>query len=358
VDQGLRTMVGLRVGAAMSVVLVLLLDPPWVYGHLPSRARISEGRELISWLPTSGELVALGAVALFVSCIAVAVGWRVRATATAALIGSIWVLGVPQLFTAANHYHHVVWLMALVALSGGGTDRREDDEWWIRVTVVILGCLYFVPGVAKALTPGWVFSDNLHNTLAAHRLQLDATLGFLPPRWAAPYLAAGAVVFEIGFLFVALTRFRRWAASVAISFHLVVGITAGIWFWTLYPVLVPLLFERPRPLRPDGEPLRTRRAAACSLVAMVWISGGSLRMDAWPFAAYPLFNYRQGSEVLVTEVELDGRVRPVGEVLLPDAPVSRQRKIERHGTEVLEDLVLAVEGRATEVRRRTVAIVE
>jgi hypothetical protein len=343
-------LVALRVLTPLAVLTVLVADPPWAYGHLPRSAMVgTRGRGLIDWRPTGGAPVVVASLALAVGCLLVIAGRWVRPAATLVVVLGVWVLGVPQIFTWPSHHHHVLWLMLIVALSGGGTDEdpRVDPEWWVRAALLLIGLVYLFPGIAKAeLLPEWVTTDNVRNIILQSRAEKGVGYGFVPPAGLAHLMAAGTIAFELTFLFVTQTRFRRPMVAIAIVFHVTTGITAGIWFESLTIILLAFLVAPPQ--QPDRSrlPSRPAQAVAATLIALVVLTGLGGASRAWPVAHYPAFDYVMEQPTPWRMVaRWEGGEAYAGAVILPDAPPARQVKMESaHDEEELAELVEAQVG--------------
>ncbi|MCH2160382.1 MAG: hypothetical protein MK085_00765, partial [Phycisphaerales bacterium] len=144
----------------------VLLHPPAGLGPILSHL-----------LPTAETAPFIG-MAWFVATVAATLGLFTRFSTIASLLLSLYVLGIPQLYGKVNHMHHLIWFAALAASTRCG-DVLSLDAWIrrrpeapaqarcyglpLRVSWLLLGLVYFFPGLWKLWTGGvdWIFSDHL-----------------------------------------------------------------------------------------------------------------------------------------------------------------------------------------------------
>lgn len=238
------------------------------------------------WAPVSfyrfvplGALHNVGLVQILAGINTVAIlfallGYRTRiATALAALL-SLYLFGLMENQGKIDHFHHVIWVMAMLAAGPTGemfsvdavlsaikrADAGEvqnpilnnDALKLLRYIWVLLGLLYVGSGLAKlqsALTSGWAGAVNLQNLLLRKWIELSwydphFTLPLRIdrlPHWVLEPLGWSAILFEVGFIFFVLFRMVRPTLALAgLLFHLGNGLFLGIWFTTLFPVYVCL----------------------------------------------------------------------------------------------------------------------
>jgi hypothetical protein len=356
----------LRIATGVAVLWVLWDEQPWRYAALPRSAMVDiVGREFIDWLPTSSVAIAISSALLGTCCALLIVGIYSREAAGIATALAIWVLGIPQLFTGPNHYHHLVWLLILLAVAGGDevwavrpTRTSIDPEWWLRSALALIGIAYLFPGIAKARQlPEWVTTDSLQNIILIRRFQGNETFGFIPPEWMIHAFAIGVIALEVSFIVLAFTRFRWAAIAAALAFHIGAGIVMGIWFFSLILVLPAFFFSKPR--RPRGSPPSGWVGGVVAIViALAALAGISGVADAWPFAHYPPFDRVTHAPVAErTYAIIDGQQVEPGDVLLPYAREPRQRKFETtHSTSELAELLEARLERPVEVIRVNVDV--
>lgn len=109
-------------------------------------------------------------------------GLHTWVSATVALLTGVYVMGIPQLYGKMNYYHHLIWFTALLVpsqcadvlsvdavrrTSGRSSPASPQPASTyavpIRYAWLLLGVLYFFPGVWKFVSEGfaWAFSENL-----------------------------------------------------------------------------------------------------------------------------------------------------------------------------------------------------
>ena len=190
--------------------------------------------------------VALVALGLF--------GVYTRVTLGLATITSVYVFGLMQNQGKVDHFHHIVWFMALLAVGPSGRALSFDSVraairgadsgivalppprgtalLTLRYIWVLLGLTYLTPGLSKleaTVSNGWATSHNLVNILWLKWLELYLyEPGFrLPPRVDAlpfPLLTLGGlgvIFFETAFILLVLLRPARLPLALAgVGFHL------------------------------------------------------------------------------------------------------------------------------------------
>jgi hypothetical protein len=286
------------------------------------------GRVLVA-LPRSPGIATVALWLLVATCVAAAVGWRVRCTALAASVLSFYVLGIPQLYGKVDHYHHLVWLALLLACSPCAdrlaVDSRHREAppssvrygFPLRVSWLLIGLCYFFPGLAKlAEAPTWLSTANLRRLLDLQQWAAHGGLG-VPSGMLLP-LAVGTLVFELGFVFgVFSRRWRPWFLVAGLLFHLGTFATMHILFWNLWILYVSFVdWSRfvGRPAPPDARPpWRSTKVVSTVLVAGVALTGLMSLTATWPFASYPTFagsfaGMRSASTTQVVAI-VDGRPR-------------------------------------------------
>jgi hypothetical protein len=268
------------------------------------------------------------------------VGLWTRPALLVAAVSSFYALGVSQLGGAVWHCHHLVWFCALLSVSPCG-DALSIDAFWaarrrpgcgppardvayglpLRICWVLIGCLFFFPGLWKLRAAGmeWIWSDNLRNQLYWKWLQQGGVLPW--PRidriaGLCRLLAALVVGLELSFPWLVFFRkARSWAVAAALLFHLGTYHFMGIEFSSLWPCYVVfvdwaallggLSFRRSDPgVLPPGR-LWPTMAVGALLVVAASSYGAMGKMTAWPFACYPTFQWPAGPTMpaLLVEVE-------------------------------------------------------
>lgn len=291
---------------------------------------------LVPLLTITPESVRLVRVVLWIACALAGVGLFSQASMAVAVLAASYVMLVPQLGGAVFHDHHLLWLAVIVAASPCG-DALSIDAWLarrrgaprptrgrahgaaIRAAWLVLGCVFFFPGVHKLRTSGldWILSDNLRNQMWWKWAEDPATQpSFRIDRYPTLlHLGAGAAVaFELAFPFLIFgRRTRALGVIAALLFHAATEHFMGIRFtvlWVTYGVFVP--WERllawvsarpeastaPAPLRSEADPaaplsearaLRTITFVAIPLLTAIATAGALALVDAYPFACYPTF---------------------------------------------------------------------
>lgn len=273
--------------AIFRVVFLGLVALPWalrcfgwaanILPHLPDSvwAPISFFRLIpLDVLHNVGLVRALGLVNILLIVMAL-IGFMTRLSTGLAALLSIYLFGLMENLGKVDHFHHVVWFMAMLAVADSGRllsvdalclaikkadagtmeqeYKRSDALWVLRYIWVLLGLVYLGPGIAKlmsAMTVGWAGAANLQNIFLRKWLELSwYDPGFvLPlrvdrmPHLILEVLGCGAIVFESCFVAAVLFRFFRPALAFAgIAFHVGNGIFLGIWFTTLLPVYACLV---------------------------------------------------------------------------------------------------------------------
>jgi predicted DCC family thiol-disulfide oxidoreductase YuxK len=188
---------------------------------------------------------------------------------------SLYLFGIGQNFGKVDHYHHTIWFMALLAAAPssrvlsadairsairradtGSPDLPQapfDALWALRYVWLLMGLLYFFPGIAKlhsALYHHWASAPLIRNLLwkkwfetmrYGRHVTLPIRADLLPDR-LLELAAWGAILFEVSFLVVVLVRaWRPLLAIAGVLFHVGNGLILRIWFTTLIPAYVALL---------------------------------------------------------------------------------------------------------------------
>ena len=202
------------------------------------------------------------------------VGFCTRWTLGLATITSLYAFGLLQNQGKVDHFHHVVWFLAMLAVGPSGrflsvdsllasirsADRGSVDPplskgtalLTLRFVWVLLGLVYLTPGLSKleaALTADWATADSLRGVLWLKWLELylyEPAFG-LPPRIDSlpfPLLTLGGlgvILFEVAFILLVLFRSPRLVLAVAgLGFHLGNGFFLHIPFQSLMVAYVCL----------------------------------------------------------------------------------------------------------------------
>ena len=130
-----------------------------------------------AYLPLGEASVRAASVLFIACCFAGVVGLFTRASLVLGLVSGVYVLGVPQLYGKINHYHHLLWFMAILAVSPCAdvlscdalfAARRRADRGEtappgaslayslpLRFVWLLIGAIYFSSGVWKVWTGGY-----------------------------------------------------------------------------------------------------------------------------------------------------------------------------------------------------------
>lgn len=310
---------------------------------------------LAAHIPIDGAIARVVLAALVASACSALVGYRARTSALIATTCALYVLGVPQLYGAVRHYHHLVWFSALLAASPCG-DALSIDRWLlarrhrapplgpspayalpIRTAWVLIGFIYFFPGAWKLASSGWswAWSDNLINQMHWKWLQY----GGWTPTFRVDHhpllcrLAATAtIMFELSFPFlVFVRRLRAPAVAAAIAFHVATYVFMRISFaplWLCYTVF----FDWATLGRAvdGGVPPRIGLASAAVCTGLLLgngYCGARGLVERWPFACYPTFQWMAPAEMPAIELEaFDAEGRLLVSITGADSPrVDSQR---------------------------------
>ncbi|MBD1867613.1 hypothetical protein H6F95_09960 [Cyanobacteria bacterium FACHB-471] len=230
--------------------------------RLPTELRVAPfGLEwLTPIIPINEPLARFACYLLFLASFAALIGLFTSISAWVTVIVGVYALGIPQLYGNVGHYHHLIWIAAILAASRCGDYFSCDAVFaaWkradqgvvappaasqayalpLRFVWLVIGSVYFFPGVRKFWISGldWVFTDNFRYHLYRKWLENHWVPGFRVDNYPALFMpmALSAILFEAAFIFlVFLPRFRPWIALIGFSFHSAVEFIMRISFWTL-----------------------------------------------------------------------------------------------------------------------------
>lgn len=317
-----RDSLRLRIVAAFLFAHSIVTQPAIAYAGLPES--LVEPLPGWSWLvrlgyPPGVAIVRAG-VTMSWLCLPLLIWKRTaRVAAVVALVLGTFILGVPQFYGKVNHWHFVLWLLALVAMAPSPERTLFPGASSVRLSHLLFAAVYFYPGVGKLVDDGlaWFsptqFVGHLHSTwFALGRLEPVVRVdGWAPPILAM--LAAYGVLFELAYPFVlGLRKYWRLAPLSSVSFHLATAVTMGISFWPLAFAHVLFLSER-EPERGVGGPTPRLRTWApyALLMVPIMVIGGMGKVSAWPVACFPKFTGGAPSEIaIMTVVGRDAAGRP------------------------------------------------
>ncbi|MEO1130680.1 MAG: HTTM domain-containing protein, partial [Planctomycetota bacterium] len=210
-------------------------------------------------VPISPGLASAAVTVTIVACIAGIIGLCARVAALVACIAAVYAFGIPHLFGKVDHHHHLVWFLGVLAASpcadvlsidaiiralrrgpkGEIAPPGPSPAYGqpLRLIWVLIGIIYFFPGMWKLVMTGpeWITGDAMQHVLW-RRWHDKQEIGPRIDQWPLLYRAmgAGAIAFEIGFLWMILFRRTRWiAVPIGFGFHLGTRFIMGIKFTTL-----------------------------------------------------------------------------------------------------------------------------
>lgn len=293
-----------------------------------------------------GIAIAVQAVCVASALSAIA-GLAARPALGVLTLSGFYLVALGQLSGAVWHDMHLLWMSALLACSPcdealrwDGADRvpggpplrlaapRPSARYGAPLFFarLLLGCVYFFPGVHKLWTSGlaWAVSDNLRNQLWWKWAEHGALPSLRIDRYPTLLHIGGLAVmaFELSMPLLVLTRRGRpWAALLGLAFHAATQVFFGIPFaslWLLYVMLVEPAdvarwLRRGKPPAPAGDATESAVAratwpaviAGAALFLPVAVQGLRGQTQAFPFACYPTFEWMAGTEMpdLIVEVE-------------------------------------------------------
>jgi len=250
---------------------------------------------------------------LMVALLLAMVGIFTRPAAAIAAIVAVPIFLIPNLYFKVSHGPQVLIQQAALLAASRSGDSLSVEAWLrrrrgeppplsdagytlpVRLSWLLMGTMYLFPGLWKLWVSGdqWVSGEKLRYEILS---KWGDTPDFIPtlrvdrlPLLLA-VLGTATLVVEIGFFFALFARSTRvWAAISAIGFHLGVGVTMGIWFNPIHPLIV--LFDFPQVLEhPLVSPLVKlwRRAfpqlAGTANAPVAFLDGGKARQNLWPAA--------------------------------------------------------------------------
>jgi hypothetical protein len=346
------------------------VDPDLVtwFNSLPKELRHApRGLDaIVSHLPAGIEPAKTACIALSVACLAAMIGFRARASALAAAILGLYVLGIPNFYGKVSHYHHLIWFAAILAASPGGDVLSVDvaiSAWRrrrsglaptrvlpsriysvpLRWVWLLIGIIYFFPGFWKLwkFGPEWLAGDYFPLVLRTKWFELEGWTPLLRvDRYPMAYrfLAATAILFELSFPFLVLGRWTRPLIALAgQAFHAGTMFLMQISFYSLQASYVAFvdwagLFKRlgfvnAQGTSPADQAPNHRSSLAVHLVGGALFLGNAILgfacvEDGWPLACYPTFAYPYGPEVSKLEIVVTSPSG--GSTLLDDRALSRR----------------------------------
>ena len=342
----------LRIG----VCIALLLEDS-VGGALVAARRT---RELLVYPEFLGDWVLLPNWLPLSACITLGLVWIFRALLIGALLGyrtqfclgGLCFVGVPllasaQLLGPTVHNMHLLWFLLLLAVSPAGKTWSLDHYMRSRAAEaphsyrakrhshlastgaqallfarLLLGCVYFFPGVWKLGANGWSWASPERLIPLFHGKWYQ--FNFLPSLRVDQHpllLQLGGIsimLLELAFPLLVLSRTGRWIAFVSgLTFHVLSAQFLGIRFmplWLCYGILID--WPRVRLWLQDRPTTNMERVSRRLVLAECWrslraammrptvvlvlgvvlllgvvIQGARGKMQSWPFACYPTFHH-------------------------------------------------------------------
>ena len=286
---------------------LLLLTLPEVHAA-PALAVDHAGARLWGFVPVDPAAAQVARVLLVAGALSGACGVAPRAAFAICTAAGLYLLGIPHLRGATIHYHHLLWLSAILAVAPSGDALSPIARLGpapsvayglpVRLAAALLGLVYLFPGLHKLAAAGiaWDPTDHMYWKWAAAQ---DFVPLFVPDPVLLRIGGASVVVFEIAFLPMALIgRLRGVAVASGLAFHAATAALFGIRFsslWLCYAILLP--WDRLAGSdRTQGPHRSTRASAAVGLALILCASavGAAGRTQGWPFACYPTFDRAPG----------------------------------------------------------------
>ena len=281
--------------------------------------------------PAFAFAVPLLLVVVAVAAVAFLVGLWTR-VAGVVLLAALWmVLGPLQTLGTPLHVHHLVWVGAVLAMMpthralavdvwrerGSVSLATLDDEaraatHGLRCIALLLGLVYFFPGLHKWAAPLSPFADG---DALARLIRLKALEGgFVPPIDPAHTTllwASGIVVVVVELALPGLALWRpRWASLAMLGLQgaiwWMIGLpftgllVCGLFFWVVPPADTTSLSPRVS-LIPRSS--RAVIVVGCVVLLGVCWAGVMGEMRGWPFACYPTFASPPPTRINVVDVE-------------------------------------------------------
>ena len=191
----------------------------------------------LAWVPRPGHGLAIVlACCLALAGLAVAVGWRTRASAVVLLISFVW-LELADATNYLNHYWFLTLLGVLVlvgpfaatwSLDSRRRGRRDIDPLWVLLVRAQVGVVYVFAAIAKMHTDWLVHAMPLHLWLEGHTDR--AVVGPILAMPATAHVASVAgLLFDLTIVpLLCWRRTRLGAWCVLVGFHVAT--------WYFFPI--------------------------------------------------------------------------------------------------------------------------
>lgn len=300
-------------------------------------------------VPINVPLVTAAQVLVAFAALCALVGIRARLCFGVLAVGGFYLYAIAQLTGHVWHDNHLLWFCALLAASPCAdvlaVDARRplDAEdrayaWPLLAVRLLLGAIYFFPGLHKLLTSGlaWAHADNLRFQLYWKWAEHGVIPGVRLDQHPSLLHAGGLFVLVFELSFVVLVLFRRTralAAAAGLAFHLLSYATLQLLFASLWLCYVALfdwrpLFRRafPAEVRADaspaaaveavtfGRPARSAAVMGALLLAGAVVQGARGKMSSYPFSCYPTFQWTAAADMpdlMILAAGADGGRREV-----------------------------------------------
>jgi hypothetical protein len=367
------------------VIAFAQLDPALVYPPT------GWGR-LALMFPRNQHLIQGAYVVFLAAAILALIGLWTRVSVPLATAGAFYLMTIPQLFGKINHGHHLILFGIFLACSPCGDalsvyallrwrkgkavpmlERSNEYAAPLNAMIVLMGILYFFPGVWKVARNGlqWFSASNMQNIIGTKLLEAkpNALQSWVLHQPTLLFLASiGTILFEVGWIFFALNkRSRPFLVLCGLAFHNLTGFLMNIFFAHLqvcYVVLVdwgavvcwvsqkigsPVGKNARVPMGAAFMPTLPFRTAAAMIIGGMVMAGMLHAQAGWPIACYPTFDTPDSAilrEVSLQAAATNGETYHqtlsfdpllqeqfaapnwqgmVNLIALPDRPVSEQR---------------------------------
>jgi hypothetical protein len=205
-------------------------------------------------MPPAGVIVTIQVVGVITAALA-GLGWRRPVTFALAWLPYLLLAALRASRGKIQHNDLLLLIAAMPFLLApptrwlhrASTTPSRRWGWPGRAALTVVAGSYFFTGLRKLLASGlaWVASDNMRWILyagASGKAKVPEVALFIADRpWLAHLAAAGVLAFELGFVFLMLSRRTRPALVVlAFAFHGGTWVTLGLDYWK-YAVVVTLL---------------------------------------------------------------------------------------------------------------------
>ncbi len=218
-------------------------------------------RTLLKFLPIDPTLAAISFFLFKLFCCAALIGWCTRFSLWMTVLFGFYALGIPQFFGKVNHFHHLLWFLAILAASRCGDFLSLDAIFasWrradrgdtrppapslvyalpLRFIWILLGIIYFFPGFWKIWISGlqWITSDTMRNYMYYQWMGYD---GWVSPVRVDLYplickmMGLCGVIFELTFIFLIFFPNLRWIPiTLGLTFHTLTNVIMRIGFLDL-----------------------------------------------------------------------------------------------------------------------------